>query len=330
MSGIFTKIIDLAKVSIIAFLLFGCQENFRTTEGMIWHTTYHITYDSQTDLNDSILSELMKVDKSVNTFDSTSIVGRINRDERVFIDETFKTVYNESIKINKLSDGMFDPTIGDLITAWGFGPGHKATADTLRIDSLLQSTGITKTRIKDNEIVKDVAGIKFNFSAIAKGYGCDRVADMFARNGVTNYIVEIGGEIRCSGNSPTGKDWRVSVDRPEVADTIMHTSECIISISNTGLATSGNYRNFHRDGGKIYGHTISPKTGRPITTDIISATVLAPTSMEADAWATAFMALGSKRSLELADSLKLPTMLILSDYTILENKTFSALRVLEP
>lgn len=221
-----------------------------------------------------------------------------------------------SLKINRLSEGVFDPTLGPLITAWGFGKGHRATRDTLRLDSLLAITGINRTRIENGLLLKEDARIEFNFSAIAKGYGCDRVAEMLMRNGVTNFMVEIGGEIRCGGKSPSGGRWRISVDRPLLADSVVHESQCILELAGGGLATSGNYRNYRREGGRVLGHTISPVTGRPVETDVLSASVVAPTAMEADALATALMALGSERAKRLVVDEGYGALLVLADSTV--------------
>lgn len=168
--------------------------------------------------------------------------------------------------------------------------------------------------------------MRFNFSAIAKGYACDRIAEMLNNNGVQSLLVEIGGEIRCMGKSPENRKWKVSIDRPVLTDSVIHESQCVLSIDNAGVATSGNYRNFHTtEGGAVYGHTISSLTGRPVQTDVLSATVIASTAMEADALATSMMAMGSQKSAEIANKLGVAALLILSDGTVWQNNAFSAL-----
>lgn len=300
---------------------------YQKTEGMIWNTVYHITYRGPESLKDSIMPVLQRVGDALNVFDSKSLVSLVNSHDSTPVDNDFIQVYAASARINRLTGGAFDPTLSPLITAWGFGKGHKATADTARIDSILQFTGIGRTRIKNDALVKDDVRIQFNFSAIAKGYGCDCVGEMFRRNGVEDYLVEIGGEIAASGESPTGGKWRISVDRPELqADTILHDSQCVVEFTDNGMATSGNYRNFHTDkGGGNYGHTISSKTGRPVATDVVSATVIAKTAMEADALATSFMAMGSEAAKNLNRSLRLPVMLVLSDSTVWTSDQFQKL-----
>lgn len=321
-SGMMTTAIILSAMAVI---LASCGKEYRSNEGMIWHTSYHITYSSDRDMGDSIMAALQEVDRSLNVFDETSLVARANVGDSVEVDRHYIRVYEKSREINRLSGGMFDPTLGPLITAWGFGKGHKATSDTLRIDSLMQIVGIGKTRLEGNRLVKGDRRIAFNYSAIAKGYGCDCVAEMFERNGISDYMVEIGGEVKCAGESPTGQGWRISIDRPVRSEGVDHSSQCVIEVTDKGIATSGNYRNFHQEGGKIYGHTISAKTGRPTLTDVLSATVVSSTTMEADGLATAMMAMGSERAKALADSLKLPVMLILTDTVVWQTPEFDKL-----
>lgn len=292
----------------------GKADKFIKEEGFVWNTQYHLTYRGLPELGDSVRKILEEVGHNLSVFDSASLVSRVNRHDSTLVNRDFIRVYDMSRKINRISDGVFDPTLSPLITAWGFGPGHKATADTTRIDSLLRIVGIGKTRLHENILIKDDRAIQFNFSAIAKGYGCDRVAEMFKRNEVEDFMVEIGGEIRASGKNPTGTKWAISIDKPVISDSEpVHDSQVIIAFTDMGLATSGNYRNYHNNGAGRYGHTISPITGRPIQTDVLSATVLASTAMEADGLATAFMAMGSDKSKQIAKKLQLPVMLICSD-----------------
>lgn len=304
----------------------GGQTQWQKEEGLVWNTSYHITYNGKAELKDSAIQVLARVGKSLSVFDSSSLVSLVNKQDSTPVNNDFIRVYVMSKKINRASGGSFDPTLSPLITAWGFGKGHEVTPDTARIDSILVFTGIEKTHLRHDALVKDDPRIEFNFSAIAKGYGCDAVAEMLHRNGVKDYLVEIGGEIITGGKNPEGKDWRISIDRPVFSkDSIIHESQEIIDISNMGVATSGNYRNFHKTASGIYGHTISAETGRPATTDIVSATVLAPTAMEADGLATAFMSMGSERSIKLNRNLRRPVMLVLSDYTVWTSDEFKKL-----
>ncbi|MDE6393059.1 MAG: FAD:protein FMN transferase [Muribaculaceae bacterium] len=318
----FTQTAAAVFASII--LLSSCsKEGYRHDEGMVWHTSYHITYRSDSDLTDSIVAVFREVGGSLNVFDPGSLASRVNLSDSVEIDDNYARVYEMSCKINRISGGAFDPTLGPLITAWGFGKGHSATRDTLRIDSLLGITGLTKTHLSGKTLIKGDRRIEFNYSAIAKGFGCDKVGEMLARNGVTDYLVEIGGEIYCSGKSPSGGNWRISVDRPVVSDSVIHESQCIVELTNKGLATSGNYRNFHRDASGIYGHTISARTGRPARTNVLSASVIASTAMEADALATSMMAMGSVEAERIAKENDMAVMLVLADSTVWTSDAFN-------
>lgn len=317
--------IGIIFTSLISLCGCGNRAQYRTADGMVWNTTYHIVYEGDASLTDSVVAVLDDVGQSLNFFNPQSKLTKINQNETALTDHHFRKVYEISKKVHKESDGMFDPTLSPLITAWGFGKGHTATSDTLRLDSLLALTGLTRTHLAGDTLQKERKEIVFNFSAVAKGYGCDCVADMFRRNGVENFLIEIGGEIVAHGVNKLGSDWRISIDRP-IADNkgITHESQDVVELSGLGMATSGNYRNFHTSGGVNYGHTISALTGRPIATDVLSATVVAPNAMQADALATACMALGSEKALKMCDRLKCPVYLILAD-TVVMSPSFKSL-----
>ncbi len=316
---------------VAAATLTGCdaRKEWVKSEGAVWATSYHITYQGEEALSDSVIPVLNRVGASLSMFDPTSLVTRVNRGETAEVDSDFIAVYNMSRKIHTLSNGSFDPTVLPIVEAWGFGPSHTASADTARIDSLLNFVGIDKTAIKGATIIKTDPRIKFDFSAIAKGYGCDAVAQMLAQHGVTNLLVEIGGEISTRGLNPEGGKWRISIDKPIFsADRTIHDSQVIIAIQDCGVATSGNYRNFKETpDGQRYGHTISPTTGRPAITDVLSATVIAPTCMEADGLATALMAAGSANARKIAAASRCAVMLVLADGSVWESDSFKQLIV---
>lgn len=306
-------------ILIFVCCISGCDKarQYKRMEGMIWNTVYHITYKGPDHLKDSVIPVLEKVGKSLSVFDPKSLVSKLNSSDSVVADADLLIVYKKSKEINRLSKGLFDPTVSPLIDAWGFGIGHKATNDTTKIDSLLAFTGIAKTYLKDAVIVKQDHRTRFNFSAIAKGYGCDAVGEMFKRNGVTDYMIEIGGEIVLSGKSSAATDWHISIDSPGEDDNLQHESAMVISLTDVGIATSGNYRNYRDEGDKRLAHTISPLTGRPFFSEILSATVVAPTCMEADALATACMASPLDEAIKLLQSYKAEGVLICQDTLII-------------
>lgn len=309
------RIFPLLFIALLISVLSACNKTeYRRCEGFVWNTLYHITYRGASEMEDSIMQTLDQVSKSLSIFDSASLVSKINAGERVLVDNKFMEVYEMSKRIHKESHGMFDPTVSPLITAWGFGPGHRPTADTVAVDSILKFVGLDKTRLIDGVLIKDDPRIQFNFSAIAKGYGCDAVGEMFRRNGITDFMIEIGGEITLSGKSPSGQEWKISIDAPlEESEAPSHESFTILSLSDCGIATSGNYRNFRKESGKRLAHTISPVTGYPLENEILSATIVAPNCMEADAIATACMASGADMSKKMVENLGVQALLIFND-----------------
>lgn len=299
------------------------ESDYQTAQGMIWNTIYNITFRGEAALSDSILPVLNSVGASVSAFDNNSVISKINNNTSDQTDSLTRYIYNVSRTVWRESDGAFDPTLGPLIDAWGFGKGHTPTADTLRIDSLMCFVGMDKTRMSGQRMVKDDPRLRFNFSAVAKGYGCDAVAAMLERNGVKDYLIEIGGEIRAGGTSPRHEAWRVSVDAPvRSATTIDHTSQCVLSLTDCGIATSGNYRNYHEGQPPQTGHTIDTRTGRPAATDVLSATVIAHDTATADAYATAVMAMGSKRALSMLRRLDIAALIVTADGKSLSTPAF--------
>ncbi len=306
---------------ILAASLAGCRhstggDGYVTRQGEVWNTLYTVTYRGPESLGDSIGVVLDSVGASLSVFDPTSLVSRVNASKECTVDRHFREVYLTSRRVNRWSHGMFDPTLSPLITAWGFGKGHGPTSDTLRLDSLLAITGIRRSRLEGDVLVKEDPRIQFNFSAIAKGYGCDRVGAMLRRNGVEDYMVEIGGEIAATGKSPRGTGWRIAIDSP--TQTPGGKPQEVVELTDGALATSGDYRNWHESSGRRFGHTISPLTGQPAQSDLASVTVMAPTCMEADALATASMAMGASASMAMLDSLKVGYFLIMPDGRVVD------------
>ena len=266
---------------------------FQKDEGMVFGTIYHITYQSDTNYQKEIEAELQKVDNSLSPFNNTSIISRINRNEKVKVDEMFSEVFQLAEKISGETDGAFDITVAPMVNAWGFGfkTGNPPTRQT--IDSLHAIVGFHTVSMQDGYVIKKNPKTMLDCSAIAKGYGTDVVARFLKKKGVQNFMVEIGGEIVVNGNSEKLQPWRIGINKP--TDDSLNTSQAIqdvVSVSNIAMATSGNYRNFYYKNGKKYAHTIDPKTGYPVQHNILSATVFADDCATADAYATSFMVLG--------------------------------------
>lgn len=288
-------------------------------EGGIQGTSYHIVYQSsdKTDLHDSIKRILHEFDMSLSSYIPNSIISRINKnDENVIPDKYFTEVFNKSIEVYNQSEGMFDITIAPLVNAWGFGPERKLRMDEQVIDSLLQIIGMEKAELKNGKIVKTDPRVKIDVNAIAQGYSCDVVADFLERMGCRNYLVEIGGEIKARGKNPEGRAWRVGIDRPAEGNMVPGSQElqAIVSLKNRSLATSGNYRKFIEENGVKYAHTINPKTGYPVKSNLLSATIVAKNCITADAYATVCMVAGLEKSKEIISRVRgLDAFLIYSD-----------------
>lgn len=266
---------------------------FQKDEGMVFGTIYHITYQSDINYQKEIEAELQKVDNSLSPFNKTSIISRINRNEKVKVDEMFSEVFQLAEKISGDTDGAFDITVAPMVNAWGFGfkTGNPPTRQT--IDSLRAIVGFHTVSLQDGYVIKKNPKTMLDCSAIAKGYGTDVVARFLKKKGIQNFMVEIGGEIVVNGNSEKLQPWRIGINKP--TDDSLNTSQAIqdvVSVSNIAMATSGNYRNFYYKNGKKYAHTIDPKTGYPVQHNILSATVFADDCATADAYATSFMVLG--------------------------------------
>lgn len=327
---------SLIALSIFFLLsLSGCSDSssWQKGRGMIWNTVWNVTYLGSSEMLTAALDSLQSVASSLSAFDPESMISIINRSEEAPIDQHIKDVYDMSVEVFNKSHGMFDPTISPLIQAWGFGKGHTPTTDTARIEQLLDKTGLLKTHIDHGHLYKDNPDIEFNFSAIAKGYGVDEAAKAFTTRGCKDFMLEVGGEIVCRGLNPDGKKWKILIETPD-EEFLNHyftkdkhpklNRDLVVELSDEALATSGNYRNYFENASGTYGHTISPKTGRPIRTDILSASVVAPTCMEADAMATACMALGSFEGMIMLDDADLAGAFILDNGEIMLSKNMKA------
>lgn len=283
--------------AVVLVVLASClgykPSHYHKCEGAVWATSYHIVYNSPKMLDDSIIAVMSRVEMSLSSFEPMSTVSKINRGESLAVDFLFSRVFVASQNVCALSKGAFDPTVAPVVNLWGFGYKTGAGNPTqAQIDSALQGVGILKCLISDNKIVKHPA-TEFNFSAITKGYGCDLIGEMLQRNGCSDYMIEIGGEVVVSGKNPQGEKWHIMVDAPVMSDsTVLHERMAVIEVTDCGIATSGNYRNYRTvSSGKKVGHTINPITGHPVESAMLSATVLAPDAMTADALATACMAM---------------------------------------
>jgi FAD:protein FMN transferase len=294
----------------VSFLISACdtspKRNFVYLEGFTQGTSYHIAYNSP----DSILykKEIQKIlediDNSMSTYNPASVISRINNNEgNVEPDRYFISVFNRAAEISAKTGGAFDITVGPLVNAWGFGFKEMDNITPVLIDSILRFTGWEMVRLENNTVVKDHPGIMLDMNAIAKGYTVDVIAEFLDEKGVTDYMIEVGGEIRLKGTNRNDQLWRIGVDKPvDDPAAIERELQEVLHLTDRSLATSGNYRKFYMKDGRKYAHTIDPSTGYPVQHNLLSATVIAETCMDADAWATAFMVMGLEKSMKVAAS----------------------------
>lgn len=272
-----------------------------TLSGKTMGTTYNITYldEESRDLQSSIDSLLVVFNQSLSTYIPESELSQFNLGDTLDFNLPYLLpVLEASQKVYENTNGAFDPTVGPLVNIWGFGPSGPELKDSVDIKNLLATVGFSKIEFDQKQLRKKVAGIYLDFSAIAKGYGSDVVAEFLKNKSVSNYLVEIGGELVANGTNEKGELWKVGVNRPEESANASDLIS-IIALQDRGMATSGNYRNYYvRDSVKI-SHTINPATGYPVNHNLLSATVLAKDCMTADAYATAMMVMGTEKAIAL-------------------------------
>ena len=286
----------LVIIIVTSLLIFSCdvEPKNQIVSGPIFGTSFSIQYysDNNLDFEKQFDSLFYVINKSLSTYQTNSIISKINRNEIIRVDEHFIKVFEASKNIHKETLGAFDPTIGVLVNAWDFGPeGKVVSLDSLKIDSLKQYVGINKVTLLNYKIEKPNNSF-IDFNAIAKGYTVDVIAEFLESKHIENYLVEIGGELRAKGiNIEKRNTWKVGVETPRFdgEQSIFKA----ISLNNEAMATSGTYRKFKVDEqGNRYAHIIDTKTGYPSKTNLLSISVIAKDCMTADAYATAFKAMG--------------------------------------
>lgn len=290
-------------VFIALILLVSCSKkvsDLKIIQGNAIGTTFTIRYldNSSIDFEPKIDSLIKAINKSTSTYIPTSDISKINKgDSTVIIDAYFDEVFNKSAKIYKETKGDFDPTIGVLVNAWGFGPGDRLeNLDSVKIKELLKFVGFDKVKIEDRRVIKKHPEIYFDFNAIGKGYLVDVVGRLFETYNIENYLVEIGGEIRARGVNEKSIPWRIAIENPNFDGT--RTFATSLQLTNESIATSGNYRKFRTtEDGKKYVHTINTKTGYASESNLLSASVVSKADCaDVDGYATAFMAMGLEKT----------------------------------
>lgn len=313
-------------LGILFVLVFACQNQqvkeipiatFQSIKGQTMGTYYKVTYQhpSNKSLQTEIETVLKEVNLGVNTYNKKASISQFNQSATAWKMDTsrhgihfFRNLIAAK-SIYQVTNGSFDPTVMPLVNYWGFGYTQKRAItkiDSFKVDSLLQLVGFEKIKVDSDGnmpvLIKEQAAAQLDFSALAKGYGVDAIALFLEKEGVQNYLVDIGGEARAKGVNKRKVAWRLGINTPST-DAAVTDYLAIIALNNRAMATSGNYRNFYEVDGKKYAHTLNPKTGYPELNNLLSTTVLAKDCMTADAYATAFMAMGLEQAYPIAQAL---------------------------
>ena len=324
---IFQYISILLLIGVIGFIIYRNSPHYQIIKGDIFGTYYNIKIFSDKkdkNLKKTIETKLQDINSKMSVFDKNSEISQFNnfQAKKYFkLSDELSFVLQISKKVWQQSDGWFDPSIGKLIDAWGFGSSKKTQYSDTQIQKIVKSVGFDKIAFsKDKkQIKKHNSEISLNLSAIAKGYAVDEIALVLDKKGYENYLIEIGGEIKAKGvRSQTDNAWIIGINKPVVDSS---DNSLIVSLSNLSVATSGNYRNYYQKDKQTYVHTISPKTGLPYPSDVLSVTVFHESCMYADAYATAIEAMGSEKGLAFANKHNIKAVIFKDDLVPVFSKT---------
>lgn len=306
----------------LAFFVSCSDKNSLPDEHILYGNTMGTTYSikmvvskdrlEKSQLADSVKVELEQVNYALSTYLDSSELSRLNKSRvlsPIQISDELKTVLLEAKRLGNMTDGALDVTVGPLVNLWGFGPDKRVTHAPKQSDiaERLEKTGIELFTVSGNSVSKREPSLYIDLSSIGKGYGVDRLANLLERNGIHNYLVEVGGEIRVSGKKLNGGDWRIAIEKPL---SNQRTIQRLIIPKNNGIATSGDYRNYFEEDGFRYSHIIDPNTGYPIKHRLVSVTIIHPSAMTADGLATAISILGPEKGFDVVKQHQIAAMLI--------------------
>ena len=311
--------ISVKIISFLSFLLISCNVdslNYKRIQGDALGTTYQVIVQSESNVSEikqSIDSIFEVVNNSMSTYRSNSIISRVNQSQNsVKVDRHFIEVFKKSQEIWKLSNGYFDPTAGSIVNLYGMGPDiNIQSINKYKIDSVMQYVGLNKVYLnQQNYVVKANENIYIDFNAIAKGYSVDLIKDLLISINSNNFLIEVGGELITMGVNEKNKKWKVAIQNP--VDLNSYYSE--ITLDGMSLATSGNYRKFRVDSetGVRYAHIVNPINGESMSNNILSASVITSSCIEADAWATSLMLMDPMEALETVNNIADIEVLILT------------------
>lgn len=315
------KSVYLAMLVSVSIMLSACSDDKMPVvhlQGETMGTTYNVKYvvpkggEPQQDLKKKIDERLNEINALMSTYDTGSELSRFNQNRYTKpypVSAETLTVVNEALRLGEMSHGVLDITVGPLVNLWGFGPNKRPeTVPTeQQINDVREYVGLDKISTTDNALVKSHPMVYVDLSTIAKGYGVDQVAELLEQQKITNFLVEIGGEMRLRGHRGNGDEWLVAIEKPVTSERAVQK---ILSVGENAIATSGDYRNYYEQNGKRYSHLIDPRTGKPITHNLVAVTVVSPSSMTADGLATALIVMGWDEAKTLSEKEDLAVLLI--------------------
>ena len=278
------------------------QQFFGTTQGSYYSIIY---YDDQNrDFHNDFDSIFKEIESTLSLWDENSVIRRVNRnDETVVLNKIFIDNFNYAMKAAELSDGYFDPTIGPLVSAWGFHFKDGMLMTPEIVDSLKQLVGYKKIRIENGRLLKENPNMTLDFNAVAQGYTTDVIGEFLLSNNVTNFLVDVGGEILAKGCKPNGDLWKVGIEKPAENKDSERIVQEIVQLKDKSIVTSGNYRKYVEHDGKRYSHSLNPKTGYPSENSLLSATIICENTAWADCLASICMVVGLEKAKEIIETL---------------------------
>ena len=320
-------------------LLAGCSEpSIQKFEGATQGTTFHISYWSYSPLSDkaieaTIESQLEIIDKTLSNYRPDSVIELFNSNENTQSQE----VGNEIVSLVRIaqtvfqdSQGCFDLTTKPLFDLWGFRGDTPAIPDEADVLKTLSKIGMEKLEVVDEtHLRKKQADLKVDLSSIAQGYSVGKISRVLEQNGINDYLVEIGGELQTRGHKPDSKPWRIALERPLPGEQRMQKRITMPKESPMAVMTSGTYNHYFDYQGQRYSHILDARTGRPITHDLVSVTVIHEDPTIADAWDTALLCIGQKDGLQAANAAKIPALFIQQQGTQLIESRSEALNTLD-
>ena len=285
--------------------LTGCntvekQQFFGTTQGSYYSIIY---FDEQNrDFSSDFDSIFKEIENTLSLWDENSMIRKVNRNEDVELNQIFIDNFNYAMEAAEFTDGLFDPTVGPLVSAWGFHYKEGVEMTPAIIDSLRQLVDYRKVKIENGRVVKANPNMTLDFNAVAQGYTTDMIGEFLLSNDVNNFLVDVGGEIMARGSKPNDEPWKVGIEKPAANRDSERIVQEIVELNNQSIVTSGNYRKYVEKNGKRYSHSLNPKTGYPSENTLLSATVICDNTAWADCLASICMVVGMENAMEILET----------------------------